>query len=286
MSDSFYASQGTYSDPGRYLGMLKRVGDGPVEIARWINSFMQHPRGPEAKEREFLPEQVRDLELRSVEQHLSTASERNLIDNRHGQPKVGGLCRDFALIAVSKFRSSDVPARLRVGFADYLVPGYWEDHWLCEWHDGQKWRRLDVEFAPVEGIYFDAFDVPSERFITASEAWSRTRNEPQAASQFGVSSLDLAGAWFIAGSVFREIAALRKLELKPWDYWGLGKDLLDAPSEWQPQSRRKLDQLASLLEKADLESTYEPGEIALFELPDSVISFPFGKAVQVPLRSS
>jgi len=286
MSDSFYTSQSIYSDPGRHLGLLSRVGDGPPEIARWINSLMQHPRGPEAKERAFHQEQVRDLQLRSVEEHLSRALQRGLLDSRHDQPKVGGLCRDFALIAVTKFRASNIPARLRVGFADYLAPGYWEDHWLCEWHDGQKWRRLDVEFAPVQGIYFDAFDVPSERFITASEAWSRVRNEPEIASTFGVSSLDLAGVWFIAGSVFREIAALRKLELKPWDYWGLVEDLLRAPSAWQPQSRKKLDQLVSLLEKTDLESTHEPSELELFELPDSVTSFPLGKAIQVPLRRS
>lgn len=286
MSDSFYTSQSIYSDPGRHLGLLSRVGDGPLEIARWINSLMQHPRGPEAKERAFHQEQVRDLQLRSVEEHLSRALQRGLLDSPHDQPKVGGLCRDFALIAVSKFRASNIPARLRVGFADYLAPGYWEDHWLCEWHDGQKWRRLDVEFAPVQGIYFDAFDVPSERFITASEAWSRVRDEPEIASTFGVSSLDLAGVWFIAGSVFREIAALRKLELKPWDYWGLVEALLRAPPAWPPQSRKKLDQLVSLLEKTDLESAHEPSELGFFELPDSVTSFPLGKAIQVPLRRS
>jgi len=247
---------------------------------------MQHPRGAESKSQGFTPEQAADLELRSVAEILSVAVERNLLEGDAAPPKVGGVCRDFAILAVSRFRERGTPARLRVGFADYLVPDHWEDHWLCEWHDGERWKRLDVEFAAIGGTSFNALDVPRERFLTASEAWFRIKDEPEIASRFGVSSLDLGGEWFVAGSLFREIAALRKLELKPWDYWGLSENLSRVSTEWSQQARTTIDQLASRLKSADVDEEGEPETVTDWPLPKQVISFPRGEPLAVVLRNS
>ncbi|WP_137132282.1 transglutaminase-like domain-containing protein [Rhizobium sp. FY34] len=283
MRKSFYASHSTYSEPGPYRETLMRAGIEPKSIARWIGSFMQHPRGLESQERGFKPEQAADLELRSVAEILSVAAKRDLFEGCSTQFKIGGVCRDFALLAVSGFRERGIPARLRVGFADYLVPGHWEDHWLCEWHDGMRWNRLDVEFTAIDGVSFDSLDVPPERFLTASEAWFWIKDKPEIAAQFGVSSLDLAGEWFAAGSLFREIAALRRLELKPWDYWGLSEHLSRVSTEWSQQAWTMLDQLASRLKNANLNGDGEPDALADWPLPNRIVSFPQGEAVAVML---
>lgn len=284
MRKSFYASHSIYSEPGPYRETLIRGGVEPKSIARWISSFLQHPRGAESEERGFKPEQAADLELRSVAEILSVAVKRDLLEGDSAQNKVGGVCRDFAILAVSGFRERGTPARLRVGFADYLVPGHWEDHWLCEWHDGGRWKRLDVEFAAIGGVSVDALDVPRERFLTADEAWFRIKDEPEIASRFGVSSLDLGGEWFVAGSLFREMAALRRLELKPWDYWGLTEDLSRDSTEWSQQAWITLDQLASRLRNADVDGYGEPEALADWPLPKRVVSFPHGEPLAVVLR--
>jgi hypothetical protein len=276
MRKSSYASQSVYSEPGPYRETLMGGGVEPKSIARWISSFMQHPRGTESEERGFKPEQAADLELRSVEEILSVAVKRNLLEGDCQQHKVGGVCRDFAIMAVSRFRESGIPARLRVGFADYLVAERWEDHWLCEWHDGGRWKRLDVEFAAIGGVSFDTLDVPDERFLTASEAWIRIEGDAEMASRFGVSSLNLGGEWFVAGSLLREMAALRKLELKPWDYWGLSKNLSPVSTELSQQARTELDDLASRLTTVTIDGEDEPDALADWPLPDEVISFPQG----------
>lgn len=286
MRKTFYGSQSIYSEPGPYREILMRGDSDPALVARWIASFMQHPRGPESKERGFTHEQAADLELRSVAEILSVAVLRNLLEGDTTSPKVGGVCRDFALLSVSRFRERGTPARLSVGFADYLVPDHWEDHWLCEWHDGERWKRLDVEFAAVGGTSFNAMDVPRERFLTASEAWFRIKDEPEIALRFGVSSLDLGGEWFVAGSLFREIAALRNLELKPWDYWGLSEDLSRVSAEWSQQVRTTLGQLASRLRNADVDGDDEPEALADWPLPMQVISFPQGEPVAVLLQTA
>lgn len=284
MRQTYYSSQSIYSQPGPYRETLMRCGDEPELIARWIGSFMQHPRGAESEERGFTPQQAADLELRSVAEILSVAVECNLLEGDATRPKVGGVCRDFALLAVGRFRERGTPARLRVGFADYLVPEHWEDHWLCEWFDGKRWKRFDVELAAVGVTSFDTLDVPRERFVTASEAWFRIKDAPEIASRFGVSSLDLGGEWFVAGSVFREMAALRKLELKPWDYWGLSVELSRISATWSQQDRTTLDQLAARHRSADVDGYSEPEAIADWPLPGQVISFPQGEPMAVMLQ--
>lgn len=286
MRKIFYASQSIYSEPGPYRDTLLHGGGKPESIARWISSFMRHPRGAESKERGFTPEQAADLRLRSVAEILAAAVERSLLEADATQAKVGGLCRDFAILAASGFRAKGIPARLRVGFANYIVPDFWGDHWLCEWHDGREWKRLDVEFAATGGVSFNTLDVPRERFLTAGEAWFRIKDEPGVASRFGVSSLNLGGEWFVAGNLFREIAALRKLELKPWDYWGLSENLPRISAEWSQQSRTTLDQLASRLKSADVDGDGEPEAVADWPLPKQVISFPQGEPVVVVLHNS
>lgn len=284
MRKPFYASQSTYSEPGPYREALMLGGDSPESIAWWISSFMQHPRGADSKERGFTAKQVVDLELRSVTEILAVAAERKLLAGDPVQIKVGGLCRDFAIVAASAFRAKGIPARLRVGFADYIIPDFWEDHWLCEWHDGRRWQRLDVEFTATDGPSFNTLDVPRERFLMASEAWFRIKDQPGIASRFGVRSLGLCGEWFVAGSLLREIAALRKLELKPWDYWGLSKDLSPVSPELSRQARTTLDLLATRLRSADLDGDGEPEAIANWPLPKEVISFPQGEPVLVVLH--
>lgn len=125
--------------------------------------------------------------------------------------------------------------------------------------------------------------MPRERFLTADEAWFRIKDEPGVASRFGVSSLDLGGEWFVAGSLFREIAALRKLELKPWDYWGQSVNLSRISIEWPQHTKTTLDQLASWLKSVDTDGISEPETVADWPLPKVVISFPQGEPVTVVL---
>jgi hypothetical protein len=283
MPSSFYATHSVYSEPGPFREILMRGGEKPIDIARWINSFLQHPRSPESQKRGFASEQARDLELRLTADILAAAMARNLFDRNPTAAKVGAVCRDFALLAVSSFRERGVPARLRVGFADYIAPGCWEDHWLCEWRVDGRWTRLDVEFAVVKGLPFETTDVPREHFVTAADAWFRIRKEPKTAFRFGVSSLGLSGEWFVAGSLFRDMCALRKLELKPWDYWAPSSHLSRDATEWPRQAWVQLDQLAHQL-NADLHDDREPTSLADRLLPQRIVSFPYGEPLMVELK--
>lgn len=132
-----------------------------------------------------------------------------------------GICRDYALLTCSALRHHGIPARLRVGFAAYFTPGFHEDHWVCEYHAGRRWRLLDAELSDRVrahfGVGFDAADVPRDAFLVAGEAWARARHGVLDPGTCGVSAIGISGQQFLASSVVRDLAALNKREMLAWD---------------------------------------------------------------------
>lgn len=138
--------------------------------------------------------------------------------------RVAANCRHFTVLIVSALRAHGVPARARCGFGGYFTPGFFEDHWVCEYRSGDRWRlvdaQLDVKQRDALGIDFDVTDVPRDRFVVAGDAWQRWRAGTVSQDDFGLSLTKESGAWWIAGNMMRDAAALLKVELLPWDEWG------------------------------------------------------------------
>jgi hypothetical protein len=124
-------------------------------------------------------------------------------------------------------RTHGVPARARCGFGAYFRRGYFEDHWVCEyWNDDEsRWILADAQIDKAQRAVFpidfpDVLDVPRDRFLTGGDAWARYRRGEADPDRFGLSMLPEFGAWWIAGNLMRDAAALRNVELLPWDVWG------------------------------------------------------------------
>ncbi len=116
-----------------------------------------------------------------------------------------------------------MPARVRCGFSNYFDPAKWYDHWITERWDGHRWVRDDPQIdelqAGVINIDFDPYDQPMGKFLTGSEAWTAARAGEVDADLFGI--FDMWGLAFIAGNVVSDFACLNKVELLPWDGWGM-----------------------------------------------------------------
>lgn len=68
------------------------------------------------------------------------------------------------------------------------------------------------------GITFDPADVPRTAFVPAGPAWKQLREGQVDDGAFGVGAIGLHGAWFAAGSLLRDLAALACEEaVLPWD---------------------------------------------------------------------
>jgi hypothetical protein len=165
------------------------------------------------------------------------------------------VCRHFTTMLCTILREQGTPARARVGFGAYFNPGRFEDHWVCEyWNAAQgRWMLVDAQLDPQQQkafkLDFDPLDVPRNRFIIAGDAWQMCRSGRADPATFGLSLVPhLRGLWFIAGNVIRDLAALNRAEMLPWDVWGMM--VMDDASLTEDQ-RALLDRVAAVTLAAD-----------------------------------
>lgn len=156
-------------------------------------------------------------------ERILALSPEPLTTPRPPERRVVANCRQFTVLLVAALRARGVPARARCGFSAYFVPGFFEDHWVCEYWTGERWRLVDGQIDAVQlamhPIDFDVTDVPRDRFLVAGDAWRRYRRGEVSPDLFGSAFTKEAGAWWIAGNLMRDAAALMKVELLPWDVW-------------------------------------------------------------------
>ena len=126
------------------------------------------------------------------------------------------------------------------------MPDHYEDHWVVEyWNQEQsRWVFVDAQLDALQcdalKINFDTLDVPRDQFIVGGKAWQMCRSGEQAPEKFGI--FDMNGLGFVRGNLVRDIASLNKMELLPWDCWGV----ILAESLNDPNDLSALDKVASL----------------------------------------
>ena len=223
----YYSSYGPFTNPGdeavcferlpRDMGELRDIVQGVIIHVFWTDRY--GVTVPESRQQE--------LQLRGVSAKLKRIRSLDGSPITLARPpdrRLLGNCRDFSILLCSILRHQGVPARTRCGFATYFVPNHFEDHWVCEyWSKTGRWVIVDAQLDALQherlGIDFDPLDVPADRFIVGGKAWQMCRSGRSDPDTFGIS--ELHGLWFVRGNLIRDFASLNKVELLPWDAWGL-----------------------------------------------------------------
>lgn len=140
---------------------------------------------------------------------------------REPDRRVIGTCRHFALLSCALLRYRGVAARVRCGFATYFQAGQGLDHWITEYRhekDG-RWIRIDSEILGKD-ILAEPENLRPGQFLSGGEAWTAFREGRIDAAQFGVYGTANWGPAEIRGNAVKDLAALNKVEMLPWDEWG------------------------------------------------------------------
>ena len=235
----FFAEQGVLSDPGAYRYLFENLPTEVADLVRVVQGATIHVFWAERYGLKLPPERQAEVQLRSMERRLARTVEldpRPLTDARPVEKKLVGNCRDHSLLLAAMLRHQGVPARARCGFGAYFIPGHYEDHWVAEyWHAGQaRWVMVDAQLDALQcealKIPFDPLDVPRDQFIVGGKAWQMCRTGMADPDSFGI--FDMHGLGFVRGDFVRDVASLNKMELLPWDCWGIiEKDSLDDPGD-------------------------------------------------------
>ena len=254
---AFYTEPAAMTSTGRYASLLDTLPRDIAALAAVAQGLLVHEHIAPAYGVTLTDEDRSSVHIRPVEQLLErimTRDNRRLATNRAVADRVAGNCRHFTVLMVAMLRSQGTPARARCGFGGYFVNDIFEDHWVCEyWHARQeRWILVDAQIDDRQRdmfpIDFDVTDVPRDRFLIAGEAWARCRAGAADPEAFGLSLLNEAGYWWIAGNLMRDAAALGNIELLPWDCWGA----MPAPNEQIDEDRIAMfDHLAALTRTPD-----------------------------------
>jgi len=278
---AYYASQSRVSDPGDHARLLDALPSEPDRLIAAISGLVLHRLFVEPLGITPHPTSFDDTECRTMRKILERIVARDAAPLDVARPpehRFIGICRDYTVLACAALRHHGVPARARVGFANYFTPHFNEDHWVCEYHAAGRWRLLDPELSPRVREYFritfSPADVPRDAFLTGGAAWLRMRGGELDAATCGVSSDGISGAWFVAGNVVRDLAALNKREMLAWDSWGIARDCPRGKPIPEPVATR-LGTAAALIADPEpdwkmLRETYDTGEA--FRVPPVVMS--------------
>jgi Transglutaminase-like superfamily len=219
-----YSAPGPLTDlsPVRRPDVLATAATEPAGICALVSPLVIQPH--DAAALGVRPARLEERNIRpaaGLVSALLAVGPEPLREPREPSDRVVGTCRHFALLACALLRHQGISARARCGFATYLQPGKGLDHWVIEYrqHDDSQWTRLDVEFLS-RSLPVSPADLRPGEFLTGGEAWAAHRRGQIDAAEFGVYGTQNWGPAEIRGNAIRDLAALNKVEMLPWDEWG------------------------------------------------------------------
>jgi hypothetical protein len=251
----FYASPGPLTDPGIFAPILENLPRSVERLVEVVQGLLVHVVWAERYGFALPEDRKAEVNIRSLSAKLRRILEldpRPVQEPRPIERRLVGTCRDFSLVLCAFLRWQGIPSRARCGFATYFLPDHYEDHWMCEWWDtaARRWVRTDAQLDEFQcrklGITFDPSDMPQEPFWIGGKAWQRCWKGEVDPDRFGI--FDFHGLWFVQANLVRDFLSLNKLELLPWDPWGLVR----GSEEALPDSDKELlDTMAALTLEGD-----------------------------------
>jgi len=285
---AFYESPGPMTRFSRKLALLAGLPTRVPALCGVSKKLIVHEFMAEQYGVTDVEKRQRELEHRTVDEivaaidRLDKPNQRPLAKGRPPKKRLIGNCRQFSVLTCALLRHAGVPARARCGFSAYLDPGKWIDHWVVErWDARQKrWIRtdpqLDETFHQLLGYEFDPLDLPDGEFLSGAEAWQRCRADAEDPDHFGLD--DMHGLWFVAGNTIRDLAALNKVELLPWDVWGA---MAGPDDKVDGELAGLLDEVAQVVVAGELDKQRELYQRDGLRVPQEVFSARIQKPVEL-----
>lgn len=247
---AYYAQPGPFTDPQEFTSLVQGLPSDLAHLRDLVQGLTVHIFWAKRYGLELSEPRQAEVQIRPVAKKLAALLALDpspLTTPRPLEQRVVANCRDISVLLCSLLRSLGIPSRARCGFGTYFMPNHYEDHWVCEaWNASEhRWVMVDAQLDELQrqvlGIRFDPLDLPPGQFVLAGQAWQLCRQGAADPDQFGI--FEYHGMDFICGNLFRDLLALNKIEILPWDCWeGMGGPVAEA----SPAELAVLDRAAEL----------------------------------------
>ncbi len=236
----YYKEHGKITNPGSLSYLLEQLPANPSLLCQNLHGIIMIDFFVDMGIIKLPPERCQEVNIRKVSDKIQKLVELDdglLTESRSFEKRLLGNCRDLSLVICAVLRNHGIPARVRSGFATFFDPKKLFDHWICEyWAESeQRWIRIDAWMdqiqheqsllplelkAGLDNLKYCPLDVKAEHFITGGQAWLNCRKHNCNPNDFGTYG-DLEGLWFIRDNMIRDLLCLNKIEVLPWDCWGM-----------------------------------------------------------------
>jgi len=230
-AQDFYLRHGPMNGPSKVSVALRDLPQGVASLCEIAQGILIHRDiAPWLYELKLSSEERDVANIRPVARMIAEIegrSARSLRETRAPLERMPCVCWHFSSLVAAMLREQGVPARARCGFGAYFNPGRFEDHWVAEYWNRteRRWVLVDAQLDAVQRralpVDFDPTDVPHDRFILAGDAWQQCRAGRADPDLFGFSLIKEQGLWWVAQNLIRDLASLNRVEMLPWDVWGM-----------------------------------------------------------------
>jgi len=229
---SYYKAHSPITDPGKYAYLYENLPDDIPGLVGIIQGQMMHRNSADTYGVTLTRGSRTETHLRTMQQRLGRIAELSpdpMTVPREPKERQVGMCRDFAVFMTSILRHKGIPARMRVGFADYLFKDseFKADHWITEYWDSdrERWVLADPDIGGLDPStlpFKSGCNLLNLRrdldFYVAGSAWRRARAGKVRSDLFRYS-----GRWkgfpCIRGNLLHDFQSLNRLEMGLFDYW-------------------------------------------------------------------
>jgi hypothetical protein len=288
---SYYAQPGPMTDLASLTGDLNGLPRDVPGLCKLVQNLYLHIFWAERYGYPVPIQRQGEVQVRPAATKLALTLARNpglLAAPRTPAEKQISNCRDYSTLLVAFLRYLGIPARARCGFARYFTSEQVVDHWVVEYWSASeaRWVWVDAQLDDFQAeklkLTFNPLDMEPGYFLPGGLAWQMCRSGEADPDHFGI--FDMHGWAFIRGNVLRDLASLNKMELLPWDLWGL---MLKRDEEMTEKDNALADRAAAAALTVDedfagMRQLYQD-EVQL-RVPDVIFSWVNNGMQQVDLR--
>lgn len=205
----FYKQYSTYTDPGEYAHLYENLPDSLQELCRLIKSQIIHPAElsgyNELISNERFNEYIKYPTVKSILESLLSYDSSGLVSDRKPENRLVLICQQNAILLASILKYRGIPARVRYGFAPYLIPGFHTTHVICEvWNEKEsRWMLVD----PTTNM----IDFRREEFDFSNDVWLKMQRKKIDSGLYGMAGV-YTGLSMITTALCYDMASVLRSE--------------------------------------------------------------------------